>query len=113
MTPLEYSEACALAAAAGMTRAAWSRSKLLGTPGLRSQRRMPADAKALREIIGHLGRIGNNLNQVAYHLNLREAPEIPELRQAFADYAPIRNAIYKIVGLDPAPADKPGGARKK
>ena len=113
MTPREYAEASALAAAAGMTRAAWSRSKLLGTPGPRSQRRMPADAKALREIIGHLGRIGNNLNQIAYHLNLREAPEIPELRQALADYAPIRNAIYKIVGLDPAPADKPGGARKK
>ena len=113
MTPREYAEACALAAAAGMTRAAWSRSKLLGTPGPRSQRRMPADAKALREIIGHLGRIGNNLNQIAYQLNIREAPDIPELRQALADYAPIRNAIYKIVGLDPAPPDKPGGARKK
>ena len=74
MTPREYAEASALAAAAGMTRAAWSRSKLLGTPGPRSQRRMPADAKALREFIGHLGRIGNNLNHIAYHLNLREAP---------------------------------------
>ncbi len=114
MTPQEYAEASALAAAAGMTRAAWSRSKLLGTPGPRSQRRMPTDAKAMREIIGHLGRVGNNLNQIAYHLNTGDAPDIPELRQALADYAPIRNAIYKIIGLDPAPPtppDKPGGAR--
>jgi len=115
MTPQEYAEASALADAAGMTRAAWSRSKLLGTPGPRSQRRMPADAKALREIIGHIGRVGNNLNQIAYRLNTGDAPDIPELRQALADYVPIRNAIYKIIGLDPAPPtppDKPGGARK-
>lgn len=103
MTPQEYAEASALADAAGMTRAAWSRTKLLGTPGPRSQRRMPADAEALRQILGQLGRIGNNINQIAYNLNLRDrATDIPELREALKDYARIRNAIYEALGLEPS-----------
>ncbi len=116
MTPAEKAKAAALAADAGMTVGAWSRTKLLGSPGPRSQRRMPADAKALREIIGHLGRVGNNLNQVAYRLNTGDAPDLPELRHALADYATVRNAIFEILGLDPAPpappTDKLGGAGK-
>jgi hypothetical protein len=101
-TPDEYQAISAKADAAGMTRAAYSRTAMLGNAGPRSQRRMPADAEALREILGHLGRVGNNINQIAYRINKGDPCDLPELRQALADYAPIRNAIYQALGLDPS-----------
>jgi hypothetical protein len=99
----EFNAVAAKADAAGMTRAAYSRTVLLGDAGPRSQRRMPADAQALRQILGQLGSVGNNINQIAYNLNLRaRAPDIPELREALKDYARIRNAIYEALGLEPS-----------
>jgi hypothetical protein len=102
-TPDEFNAVAARADAAGMTRAAWSRTVMLGEPGPRSQRRMPSDAQTLRQILGHLGRIGNNINQIAYHLNIGGPVELPELRTALKEYAGLRNAIYEALGLEPAP----------
>ncbi len=33
------------------------------------QKRLPADLELLRQILGQLGKIGNNHNQIAHHLN--------------------------------------------
>ena len=115
-TPDEFNAVAAKANAAGMTRAAWSRTVMLGEPGPRAQRRIPADARTLRQILGHLGKVGNNLNQIAYQLNTGGPADLPELRLALKEYAGIRNAIYKALGLDPAPEippDKPGGPADK
>lgn len=101
-TPEEFNAVAAKADAAGMTRAAYSRTVLLGDAGPRSQRRMPADAEALRQILGHLGRVGNNINQIAYNLNTGDPCNLPELRSALNDYASIRNAIYEALGLEPS-----------
>jgi len=101
MTPKEYADASAEADAAGMTRAAWSRSKLLGTPGPRSQRRMPADAEALQKILNELARVGNNINQIARRINKGEPCDLPELRKALDEYTTVRAAIHEALGLDP------------
>jgi hypothetical protein len=107
-TPAEFNAVAAKADAAGMTRAAWSRTVMLGDPGPRSQRRMPSDAQTLRQILGHLGRIGNNINQIAYQLNIGGPVDLPELRLALKEYAALRNAIYQALGLEPAPELPPG-----
>jgi hypothetical protein len=115
-TPEEYDAIVAKANDAGKTRAAWSRLVLLGDSGPRSQRRMPADNRTLRQILGHLGRVGNNLNQIAYQLNTGGPADLPELRLALKEYAGIRNAIFKALGLDTAaetPPDKPEGPAGK
>ena len=101
MTPQEYADASAEADAAGMTRAAWSRSKLLGSPGPRSRRRMPADAKALQKILNDLARVGNNINQIARRINKGDPCDLPELRKALDDYTTVRAAIHEALGLDP------------
>jgi hypothetical protein len=119
-TPDEFAAIVAKANDAGMSRAAWSRTLLLGEAGPRSQRRVPSDAQSLRQILGHLGRIGNNINQIAYHLNTGGPADLPELRLALKEYAGVRNAIYQALRLEPAPEpppepppEKPGGAPRK
>ena len=101
LTPDEYQAISAKANAAGMTRAAYSRTVMLGNAGPRSQRRMPADAEALRKILGQLGRAGNNINQIARRINKGDPCDLPELRQALDDYTSIRAAIHEALGLDP------------
>lgn len=114
-TPEEFNAVAAKADAAGMTRAAWSRTVMLGDAGPRSQRRIPSDAQTLRQILGHLGRVGNNLNQIAYQLNTGGPADLPELRLALKEYTGIRNAIYSALGLEPSPEpppDKQGGLNR-
>ena len=102
LTPEEHEEISAKADNAGMTPAAFFRLAALGTPGPRSQRRPPADHKALREILGHCGRIGNNLNQIAYQMNKRGNPDIPELLSELKSYKKIRAAIYTALNMNPS-----------
>lgn len=102
LTPEEHEDISAKADNAGMTPAAFFRLAALGTPGPRSQRRPPADHKALREILGHCGRIGNNLNQIAYQMNKRGNPDIPELLSELKSYKKIRTAIYTALNMNPS-----------
>ena len=82
---------------------AFLRTAALGTPGPRAKRRPPADHKALREILGQCGSIGNNLNQIARQLNASgREPDIPELKAALAIYLEIRNAIFTALGMKTA-----------
>lgn len=107
----EFNAISAKAIDAGMTRAAWSRTMMLGEAGPRSRRRPHPDQKALLQILGQVGRIGGNINQIARQLNAGDKPAIPELRQALNAYIDIRNAIYAALGMtttDEAPDDYQG-----
>lgn len=106
LTPEEYEDVSAKADNAGMTPAAFFRLAALGSPGPRAQRRPPADHKALREILGHCGRIGNNLNQIAYQLNKRGKPAIPQLLSELKSYKKIRTAIYTALNMNPSDDNK-------
>src|SRR6267378_4095416 len=99
----EFKAIAAKADKAGLSAAAFMRAAALGDPGPRSQRRPPADHKALRRILGELGRVGNNINQIAYRLNTGQKTPPPELRQALAAYLEIRNAIFDALGMKRAP----------
>jgi hypothetical protein len=63
------------------------------------ERRRPADQAALLQILGQIGRIGGNVNQIAKHLNKRDQLRIPELRKALKAYLGIRAAIYEALGM--------------
>lgn len=101
----EFEQVVGKADRAGIAAAAFLRAAALGDPGPRARRRPPADHQALRRILGELGRVGNNINQIAYHLNCGEGMSLPELRQALAAYLEIRNAIFEALGMRPEPAD--------
>lgn len=69
VTPDEKTAFLARADRAGMAAAAFARVALIGEAGPRAQRRMPADAAALRQVLGQLGKTGSNLNQIARYLH--------------------------------------------
>lgn len=100
-TEQEFTEITGKADRAGIASAAFLRAAALGNPGPRAQRRPPADHVALRQILGHCGRIGNNLNQIAKRLNEGGQAPIRELREALAAYLHIRDAILSALGMKP------------
>jgi hypothetical protein len=114
-TEQEFAEIVGKADKAGIASAAFLRAAALGSPGPRAQRRPPADHVALRQILGHCGRIGNNLNQIAKHLNEGGRANIRELKEALAAYLDIRNAILAALGMTTtkAPPDDHQGLKPR
>ena len=104
-TDEEFNAVAAKADKAGLAIAAFMRAAALGDAGPRAQRRPPADHKALRQILGQLGRIGNNLNQIARAQNAGEMLRVPELKEALRAYNALRDAIFAALGkkLSPGP----------
>lgn len=98
-TAEEFARIADKADKAGIASAAFLRAAALGDAGPRAQRRPPADHQALRRILGELGRVGNNINQIARQMNTGGQPPVPELRQALAVYLEIRNAIFEALGM--------------
>lgn len=94
----EFNTVAAKADKAGLSFGAYIRTAVLGTAGPRASRRPPADHVALRQILGHLGRIGNNMNQIAKSLNYGDPCDGPELKAALKEYLGLRDAIYAALG---------------
>lgn len=100
----EFNRIAARADACGLASAAFLRAcGLDGDAGPRARRKPPVDHQLLRQVLGHVGRVGNNLNQIARSLNSRERASIPDLQEALRAYLDIRNAIYEALGKDRAP----------
>ena len=87
---------------AGLSRGAFLRAAALDTPGPRAQRRPPADHVALRQVLGQLGRTGNNLNQIARALNAGEAYAPAELHEALQACLEARDAILSALNMHPS-----------
>ena len=109
LTDAEYALFLDRADKAGMPAAAFLRAAALDSTGPRAQRRVPANAQMLRQVLGHLGKVGSNLNQIARQLNRGRPDDVDEaLIAALADYARMRDMLYDALGKDPAhapPAD--------
>jgi Bacterial mobilisation protein (MobC) len=99
VTKDERAQLDALSSRSGLSAGAFMRAATFGEAGPRAQRRPPIDHVALRQILGHCGRIGNNLNQIAKHLNAGGQPSVHELREALAAYLEIRNAILAALAM--------------
>ena len=104
----EFNEIAGNARDAGLRNAAWLRAKGLtkGDPGPRSQHIPPVENELLSTLMGALGRLNNNVNQIAHNLNKGEFYHTPELRQVLIDYPPIRDGIFQALGKQPSPGVK-------
>ena len=99
----EFNRAAAKADRAGLTFGAYIRHVALGDAGPRAQRKPPVDAQLLRQLLGEVGRVGNNLNQIAHALHTGQQISVPKLEQSLDDFSGIRAAIYEALGKDPGP----------
>lgn len=95
----EYSALLEKAQETGLSRNAYIRAAVLGTPGPRARRSPPVNAEALGRATAALNKVGSNLNQVAHVLNAG-GTSLTE-RECFAALAETRAAaaaIREIVG---------------
>lgn len=69
LTPDEHAAITTLADKRGMSPGALIRQTLLKVPPGPNVRRPTADTKLLAKALAELGKIGSNINQIAYHLN--------------------------------------------
>jgi len=86
---------------AGLSIGAYLRALALGSPGPRAVRRPPIERKELARLLGHLGKIGSNINQLAHGFNRdRILPGFPELLAIREDVREMRAALIKALGRD-------------
>jgi hypothetical protein len=86
---------------AGLSVGAFLRSLALGDAGPRAVRKPPVERKELARLLGHLGKVGSNINQFAHAFN-REGviPGFPEILAIREDIKQMRAALMKALGRD-------------
>jgi hypothetical protein len=69
--------------------------------GPRAVRRPPVERKELARLLGHLGKVGSNINQLAYAYNRdRLLPGFAELVAMRREIGEMRAALIKALGHD-------------
>ena len=84
------------------------RSAVLNTPPPPQSRRPPVDRKELGKLLGAIGSIGNNINQLAKVANAGSWPESQQLQSACDDIQWIRQTLMLALGTDPNIKTRPG-----
>lgn len=105
LSDAEFAQLAAKADRAGFARAAFIRATALGEAGPRAQRRPQADHVALRRLLGELGRVGNNINQIARRLNTGIDFYPDDLDEALSAYLQLRDAIFVALNMEPGERD--------
>ena len=67
----------------------------------RRVRRVAPDAQAVARLLGEVGKVGSNVNQIARHLNQGDAVELDELRHALDTVSALRDGCLKALGMKP------------
>jgi len=89
------------ARASGLSIGAYLRALALGDAGPRAVRRPPVERKELARLLGHIGKVGSNLNQLAHAFNRDgRVPGLAELNVIRGHVIEMRNALIKALGRD-------------
>jgi hypothetical protein len=86
---------------AGLMPGSYARQALLGGPAPRQVRRPPVERKELARLLGEIGHIGGNLNQLAKAVNTGVLVYTGEIDAALHGLAEMRDAILKTLGRAP------------
>ena len=101
----ERAELVRRAEAAGLSIGGYWKSAVFNIPPPRKSRRPRTDTAELAKLLGQLGRVGNNINQLARILNYEGSVEIPELVTALKDLAEMRAAVMHVLGYQETSSD--------
>lgn len=69
LSPQEYQQICDDAALMSITVGAYVRKVTLDAPVPRQSKKPSVEVRVLAKILGHIGKIGSNLNQIARNVN--------------------------------------------
>lgn len=101
LTPEEKAEIIAKAERAGLEPGSYARKTLLDEPPPRQVRRPPIERKELARLLGELGKVGSNLNQLARESNEGEPPYRREVLAVLASLLSVRDAVLVALGRKP------------
>ncbi len=88
------------ASQAGISRASYQRTQSLAKPNTRSVRRPPIEKELLARVLGQLGKVGGNLNQVARAVNTTGA-EAEEISAVIAEVRAAAREVMQALGRAP------------
>jgi len=100
-TPEERASIDTAAERAGLTSGSYARQTLLGAPAPRQVRRPPVERRELARLLGELGKIGGNLNQLAKAANQGLTVFHHEILAALGGLKVLREALLKALGREP------------
>ena len=86
---------------AGLTPGSYARRTLLGAETPRQVRRPPVERRELVRLLGELGKIGGNLNQIAKAVNSGALVYGGEIDAGLGSLQEVRNAILTALGRAP------------
>ena len=98
-TPAEHAAIVTAAAEAGLMAGPYLRQLGTGSAGPRARRRAPIDQDELARLLGAIGKLGANINQLAHAANATGArPAMAALAGIGAELAAMRGALIKALG---------------
>jgi hypothetical protein len=102
VSPAEHAAITSLAEKRGLSPGAIIRQTLLDVPPGPTVRRPTTDTKLLAQVLAEIGKIGSNINQIAYHLNAGRPGDRIEgaLDAALRELLEWRTALMQALGYD-------------
>lgn len=95
----EYDAITAKASAAGHSTGTWLRILATGSAGPRAKRRPPPEREELARLLGEIGKLGSNVNQIAREVNTTgNLPATDHLAVLAAEVQVMRAALMKALG---------------
>ncbi len=94
----EHAAVVAAAGRAGLATGSYARRTLLGAPAPRQVRRPPVERKELVRLLGEVGKLGGNLNQLAKAANSGFVVYHNEILAALGGLRIVRKAILDALG---------------
>ena len=100
-TPAQKSEIMKKIDATGLSPSAMCLAVLLDVP-LPARRRPSVDTQLLAKVLAELGKIGSNINQIAYHLNAGRPGDVTEgsIQAALTELLEWRTALMQSLGYE-------------
>ena len=103
-TPEQYEQISEKANRAANDIGPMIRTIVLGSPGPRAVKRPPIEKQLIAKLLGAIGKLGSNVNQIAKALNEgRDAPSRDDLAQMRADITLMRTAVMAALGRSTEP----------
>lgn len=87
--------------AGGLTPGSYARLRIFGDVAARQVRRPSVERRELARLLGELGKIGSNLNQLARAANCGTALDGSEIEFALEGLAGLRGEIMRALGKTP------------
>ena len=101
LSPEEHAAIDEAAEKAGLAIGSYARQALLGAPAPRQVRRPIVERRELARLLGELGHIGGNLNQLAKAANSGVVVYEGEIGAALRQLTEMRDAVLKALRREP------------